>query len=121
MFIADQLAALNFEVHEELTKRGDHTAGPRCIVTWSRRRDSRRGRPAGGQVSYSGTSRDRDVPRIPDIVNGTDATALCEVLLDLYHPVFTEAGVDPDTNKLDRDEANRRLAALPTTPDDKLR
>jgi hypothetical protein len=119
--IADHLAVLNFEVHEELTKQGDDTIGPRSIVIWRRREDARRDRPAGGQLFYEGTGRDRNMSGIPIIVNGNDIMAICKVFLDLFHPVLTNVGFDPSTIAIDTDEANRRLAALPQTPDDKLR
>ena len=95
--IADQLAALNFEVHEELTKRGDNSVGPRCIVIWSRRRDARRDRPGGGHLFYEETSRDRDMPGIPTIVNGNDVMAMGKVFMDMFHPVLRDVGFDPST------------------------
>jgi hypothetical protein len=119
--IADQLAALNFEVHEKLTKKGDSTVGPRSIVIWHRRRDARRDRPPGGQLFYDGTNLDPNAAEIPTIVNGTDVVAMIKIFVDLYNPVLTDAGFDPNTIAIDTDEANRRLAALPQTPDDKLR
>jgi hypothetical protein len=119
--IADQLAILNFEVHQELAKRGDNTVGPRSIVIWRRRRDARTDRPAGGTLFYNETSHDRNTSGIPTIVNGRDVMAIGKVLMEMFHPVLTDVGFDPSTIKLDNDEMNRRLAALPETPEDKLR
>jgi hypothetical protein len=40
--IADQLARLNYEAHQEVS---DGSVGPRCIVVWRRRPDARPGAP----------------------------------------------------------------------------
>jgi hypothetical protein len=109
------------KVSDKLAKQGDGTVGPRSIVIWRRRRDARRDRPAGGQLFYEGTSLDPNNAGIPTIVNGTDVMAISKVFLDLFHPVLTDVGFDPNTIAIDTDEANRRLAALPQTSDDKLR
>jgi hypothetical protein len=119
--IADQLAGLNFEVHEERMKQGDNDVGPWSIVIWRRRRDARPGRPGGGQRFYTGTSRDRDMPGIPNIINGGDVLALSKVFIEMVHPLLTSVDFDPNEIKLGTDEMNRRLAALPDAPDDKLR
>jgi hypothetical protein len=127
--IADRLARLNFEVHEDRTRQGDNTVGPRSVVIWRRRRDARPGRPGGGHLFYTGTSRDffaetsrdRDRAWIPTIINGNDVMALGRVWMETIHPQLTGVDFHPDNINLDTDELNRRLAALPDTPDDMLR
>jgi hypothetical protein len=123
--IADQLAGLNFEVYEALKQsRGPdkETVGPRSIVIWRRRRDARPDRPGGGHLFYTGTSRDQaGTPGIPTIINGNDVIALASVFMEMVHPLLSAADFDPSTFNLDTDEMNKRLAALPDTPDDKLR
>jgi hypothetical protein len=122
--IADQLAGLNYEVYEALKQsRGQDkdTVGPRSIVIWRRRRDARSDRPGGGHLLYTGTSRDQDMPGIPTIINGNDVMALASVFMEMVHPLMTAVDFDPSKFNLDTDEMNKRLAALPDTPDDKLR
>jgi hypothetical protein len=119
--IADWLAALNHEVYEELAKRGDESVGPRSIVVWRRRRDARKRDMGDGYLFYTGTSRDREMPGIPTIINGNDFMALVKVHTEMVHPLLTGVDFDPSKISLDTDEMNRRLAALPDTPDDKLR
>jgi hypothetical protein len=119
--IADQLAALNYEVHEELAKRGDDSVGPRSIVVWRRRRDARKRNMGDGQLFYTGTGRDQHMPGIPTIINGNDLMALVGVFTEMVNRQVIGVDFDSIEINLDTDEMNRRLASLPDTPDDKLR
>jgi hypothetical protein len=117
--VADQLAALNFEVHEELAKLNDQSVGPRSIVIWSRRRDALQDRPGGGHLFYDGTSRVRDNASIPIIVCGMDIVAMSKVFRGMFPSTRTDVGFD--LSRYDPDKLMRRLDALPDMPDDKLR
>jgi hypothetical protein len=119
--IADRLAAFNYEVHEKLAKQVDDSVGPRSIVVWRRRRDARKRDMGDGQLFYTGTSRDRDMPGIPIIINGNDVMALVGVFGEMVNRRRQIAGFGSTEINLDTREMNRRLAALPDTPDDKLR
>jgi hypothetical protein len=122
--VADRLAALNYEVYEALREsRGldKDTVGPRSIVVWRRRLDARQGPSGGGHLFYTGTTRDREVPGIPSIMKGNDLMALVGMFTEMVTPLLTSVDFEPGKMNLDADEMNRRLAALPDTPDDKLR
>jgi hypothetical protein len=119
--IADHLARLNYEAHQKVA---DGTVGPRCIVAWRRRPDRASGRQRGGGAHqfYTGTDRDKNMPAIPSIVNGFDAQALAEHLMSAMQGWNPKAGADPGTIfGVDRDEMNRRLAEIPSEPDEELR
>jgi hypothetical protein len=126
ILVADRLAALNYEVYEALKKaRGAarDTVGPRSIVVWRRRPDVGSKRGGGGHQFYTGTDRDPDSPAIPSIMNGMDGQALVTILTEQLRQQVGQNGIDstvppPD---LDTNEMNRRLAALPPGPDEKLR
>ncbi len=116
--IADYLAALNAEAHRGVT---DDSVGPRCIVIWRRRPQTRRLPTGGGHQFYTGVTREPDSGALPTIINGLDVQAigsvLMEHLLQRAEPVLdTHAGLD-----LDVTEMNRLLGRLPSGPDDRLR
>jgi hypothetical protein len=119
--IADQLAALNYEVHQELAKQGDDSVGPQSIVVWRRRRDARQRQMGDGQLFYTGTSRDRHMSAIPAIINGNDLVALVGVFTEMVNRQAADADFGSIKVNLDTDEMNRQLAALPDSPSDKLR
>jgi hypothetical protein len=121
--IADRLAAFSYEVHEELTKRGDHTVGPRSIVVWRRRPGAGAVRGGGGHQFYTGTGRDPGSPAVPWISHGGDVQALGTIYMEEFQRKIAKCGFNftsppPD---LDTDEITRRLTALPSGPDEKLR
>lgn len=119
--IADQLASLNHEAHEELTKNGDDTVGPRCIVVWRRRPEVGPRRGGGAHQFYTGVDRDQSSSPIPTIANGMDAQALARIYMDQLQQRIAIGGFPSAPFDLDYDEIDRRLAAIPTTPDEKLR
>ena len=75
--IADWLAGLNYEVHENVN---DGTVGPRSIVVWSPRPGSRR-QLNGGHHFYTETTRDASSEIIPTIHDGMDIGALGDLLM----------------------------------------
>jgi hypothetical protein len=117
--IADQLARLNYEAHRQVL---DGTVGPRCIVIWRRRPDARRAAPGGAHQFYTGVDRDRDSARIPTIIKGMDVQSIAGVLMkQLQGWMADDSFSSPTPFNLDKDEMNRLLAKLPSTPDEKLR
>lgn len=119
--IADQLASLNHEAHEELTKNGDDTVEPRCIVVWRRRPEVGPRRGGGAHQFYTGVDRDQSSSPIPTIAYGMDAQALARIHMDQLQQRIAIGGFPSAPFDLDYDEIDRRLAAIPTTPDEKLR
>jgi hypothetical protein len=116
--IADQLARLNYEAHQAVR---DGTVGPRCIVVWCRRRDAR---PAsgGGHLFYTGTDRDKDSAGIPTVANGYDVQAIGGLIMTEFQKRIANRGSNLEVPlDFDHDEINRRLAQLPSEPDEKLR
>jgi len=119
-FVADHLAALNYEVHQALA---DGTVGPRSVVVWRGRRDGRPGQPGGAHQFYTGVDRDGANAPLPTISNGLDVQALLEVMWKQFTPLLGDpaAVVDESRFRFDTDEVNRQLAKLPEGPDEKLR
>jgi hypothetical protein len=119
LLIADRLARLNYEAHEEVS---DGSVGPRCIVIWRRRPGLRRSLPAGGHQFYTGIERDRESDPIPTIANGMDVRAIARVGMKQF--LSEVAGWAPGGQvplRLDTAELNRQLSKLPSDPDEKLR
>ena len=115
--IADRLAKLNYEAHQQVR---DGTVGPRSIVIWRRRPDGRQTGPGGAHQFYTGTDRDPDSDPIPTIGNGMDVHALVGVLMTQFQARLATDGFGAPFD-FDSDEINRRLAELPSEPDEKLR
>jgi hypothetical protein len=126
ILIADQLAAINYEIYEAVAKsRGPDkdSVGPRSVVVWKRRPEVGGKRGGGAHQFYTGTARDRDSPAIPSIGHGMDIQAVASIFMEQMQKHIPATGIDftappPD---LDTDEIGRRLAALPPGPDEKLR
>lgn len=103
--IADVLAKLNYEAHEEVR---DGSVGPRCIVVWRRRPDARLGAPGGGHQFYTGIDRDGDSRAIPTIANGMDVEAIAGVSMAAFQARVVSNGVSPGRAfDFDKDEMNR--------------
>ena len=115
--IADQLAVLNYEVHQALPG----SVGPQCIVVWRRRPDARPRPPGGGHQFYTGLNRDQDSPLIPRISSGLDLQAMGAIFLEEFRRVVTQPDFDFHTSDLGMDEITRRIVALPDAPEEKLR
>ncbi len=126
--VADWLAALNHRTYLAMERRFglNNTVGPRSIVIWRRGPDAPRGGGGGGVQFYTGKRRDTETPGVPSIVRGLDIMAIGDAML----PVFRDAtrpflDNPPATGRhplpLDHDEIDRRLAALPDQPDERLR
>lgn len=116
--IADRLARLNYVTHQQVS---DGTVGPRSIVIWRRRPDARPG-PGGGHQFYTGVERDEESTAIPTITNGMDVRSVAGVLLKQMG--WVSGGVPPtfpSPTTFNKDEMDRLLANLPSTPDEKLR
>jgi len=115
--MADHMAKLNYEVHEN-----EKTVGPRCIVVWSNREKGKVHRSGGGIEYYTGTTREEDKPGIPNISRGTDFQAVSSVLMEHFlesvKPFFEEGKDEPDP--MDDDAINADLAKLPEDPDETL-
>jgi hypothetical protein len=115
--VADALAAVNLRVSQSLT---DGTVGPRCIVAWrNRKKGTHEG--GGGHQTYTGISREQDIPSLPSIATGVDMHAFTEAMMPhmLKQTGALHAGnpsADLDWAALDED-----IARLPDTPDEKLR
>jgi hypothetical protein len=113
--VADYLASLNYEVHQNVT-----SVGPRCFVVWLHRKGGVRG--GGAQQCYSRTVRDASSPILPAILCGGDITAVMEVMMPRWTEVFQQAlRTGESLKELDHDEINAALARIPTTPDENLR
>lgn len=115
--IADQLARLNYRTHLAVQ---DGTVGPRCIVVWRRRIDAKHPAPGSAHQSYTGIDRDSSSGSIPHIANGTDLQAVGEIFMQQFIDQIEEHGFDGSL-RLDAEILDRRLADLPTEPDEKLR
>ncbi len=119
--VADFLAGLNHASH---LNTQDRTVGPRCIVVWRTHPDLLAKRSGGGHQFYSGKSRENDTVMIPTIGQGRDIKAIIQPLWnDLLQSIRAWSGDEdslPDMT-VDIDDMNRRLAELPTDPDEKLR
>lgn len=111
--VADQLAVINNEVHQNME---DGSVGPRCIVAWRNRKGGIH-KGGGAQAFYVGTERDRTGGSLPTIASGMDVQALCGVLMRRMKQWKPGEGL-PDMNT---DEINAELAKLPDGPDDILR
>jgi hypothetical protein len=117
--IANQLARLNYEAHQEVR---DGSVGSRCIVVWRRRPDGRPGAPGGAHQFYTGTDRDQDSAAIPTIANGIDVQGIAGLLMTSFQARFASHGFGSAAAfDVDKDEMNRLLAGLPSEPDEKLR
>jgi hypothetical protein len=117
--IADQLARLNYEAHQELH---DGSVGSRCIVVWRRRPDARAGAPGGGHQFYTGVERDPTSAAIPTIANGMDVRSIVEVLMTQFQTRLANHGLSSGAAfDFDKHEMNRLLAQLPSEPDERLR
>jgi hypothetical protein len=116
--IADRLARLNYEAHQEV--RGG-TVGPRCIVVWRRRPDAQRVTSGGGHQFYTGIDREPDTDAIPTITNGMDVQSIVGVLMEQLWSSLGDRDLTNGMPEPDKDEMNRRLAQLPSDPDEKLR
>ncbi len=113
--VADDLAALNHEVHLH-----DASVGPRCVVVW-RHRDGSPRKGGGAQQFYDGTARENNGPILPTIANGMDVGGLIGVLMPRMQKQL-EAMKRGETASFDPfDGINAELARLPDKPDEKLR
>jgi hypothetical protein len=109
--VADHLANLNNEVHSGVK---DKSVGPRCIVAWRHRKGG------GGHRSYTGTTRDANLPPLPTIATGMDINDLVRVTMPHVAKQFEAWRAGEREKDLDRDELNAELARLPNKPDENL-
>lgn len=116
--IADQLARLNYEAHQKVR---DGSVGPRCIVVWRRRPDTRPDAPGGGHQFYTGVERDTDSPAIPTIVNGLDMQAIGSALVSTFQAHIARHGLAQAAGLFGEDVINQLVAKLPSGPDETLR
>lgn len=113
--VADHLARLNFEVHQNVA---DGTVGYKCVVIWRRRGEPSGPASGGGEHrAYTGVEPEPGTPWLPSITNGMDAKALGEALFDRHMAQLT-AGL-PFGGGVE--ELKALLAALPDQPDETLR
>lgn len=112
--VADRLARIAFDTHQTLK---DGTVGPTAIVVWRRRPDAPIQGPAGAHQAYTDGDRDSSSPPIPTVARGLDVGALGRVTWDSLTSSPSLSG----HFALDKDGLMRRLAALPSEPDDRLR
>jgi hypothetical protein len=104
--VADHLARLNNKVHLGVS---DQSVGPRCIVAW-RNREGSNHKVGSEQLSYTGTTRDANLPSLPTIATSLDIPAIVGAVLRAGNPV----------KDLDMDKINAELARLPNKPDENL-
>jgi hypothetical protein len=117
--VADYLAGLNCEAAKGVSHG---SVGRRSIVVWCGRPDApRRVRTGGGHQYYTGANRDRDSGIIPAITNGMDVKEIVEIYWEQLQRGIAAHGFSPAAHNFDQGEINRRLAAIPETPDEKLR
>jgi len=119
LHVADALAAISFECHENTP---DGSVGPNSIVIW-RRRPGVKHLPGSAHQSYTGLDRDPNTPAVPSVANGLDVNAIVGVLTGMLSE--QRGGEDFDPARVfsafdDVDEINRRLAEQPDGPDDRL-
>lgn len=129
LVVADYLASLNHCTYLAMERRHGqkNTVSPRSIVLWKRSDGVKHGKSGGGVRFYSGRKRDAASPGVPTISRGLDVMAMIHAML----PVWTEAArpfmqnpQPPGTTlplNLDEKELERRVAALPDQPDERLR
>jgi hypothetical protein len=117
--VADELARLNMDAHANVA---DGSVGPNSIVLWRRRRDARKPGPGGEHQFYEGRLRAPASANIPMIGNGLDVGAIGRLMLETLQRQLADRSFDFGSEfALDKDEMNRRLAALPSDSDDRLR
>jgi hypothetical protein len=111
--VADHLAKLNLEVHQNVG-----TVGPSCIVAWRLRRGITD--KNGGQQFYTGTARDPSSPALPSISQGLDVRAICQIMMPVMKEEFErfDAGEALDPTKLTA-QLNARMARLYARPPDR--
>ncbi len=107
---------LDYEAHQKIR---DGTVGPRSIVVWRARRNT--GIPGGAHQFYTGTERDKDSPGIPTIANGMDVQAIGGMLMTMMQERIAAGAFGSQSLGFDEDEMKRRLAKLPSEPDENLR
>jgi hypothetical protein len=115
--VADLLASVNNEVHLGIT---DRSVGPRCIVAWRNRKEGIH-KGGGGHQSYTGTTRDANVPSLPIIGHGMDISALCRVLMPHSLKSLDAMRSGEHGINLYPDELKEEVARLPDKPDENLR
>lgn len=119
--VADHLATLNYRARVGVK---DGTVGPRCIVIWRRRPDTRRKAPVGAHYFFTGISREQGGGSIPTIARGMDIGALVSATFEPFRSrskVFFDTGVLPEEDEAEMEEMRRRVSQLPFEPDERLR
>jgi hypothetical protein len=106
--VADHFARLNHDVATI-----DRTVGPRCIVAWRFSRHGGRG-GGGGHHFYTGTSRERAVPALPESLLHWDGRAMAEI----FFAKLLETRRDPLS--FDWGSVIDAWGRLPEKPDDRL-
>lgn len=120
--VAERLAQLAYLSHLQTQ---DGTVGPDCLVIWRNSKGSLH-RGGGAHQFFSHGARS-DGSSIPTIANGMDLSALVQIMMEVTMPQFEkmfearERGEEPPTFDGNDKEINRRLALLPSKPDEKLR
>ncbi len=120
--VAKQLAQLAYASH---LATGDGTVGPDCLVIW---RNSKRSRHKGGGAhQFFSRGEPTQGSAIPSIANGMDVNAIIQIMMEEMAPHWAkvheawEKGEEPPEFDGRGEEMNKRLAQLPSTPDEKLR
>jgi hypothetical protein len=108
------LAEINNGVHLELSKKGDNSVGPRCIISY------RFQQGGGGQEFFDGVTREENVSvRLPTMSVGMDINDLAATAIPHVIRMF-EAFKRGEAADIDRDAINADLARLPHGPDETL-
>jgi hypothetical protein len=114
--VADHLASLNKEVHCRISRDGDKSVGPRCIVAWRYRKGGAH-KGGGASLFYTGTTRDNGSNLLPIIAGGMDVAAISRILMPRMIDAARAGKPIPPVS----DEIKEEWARLPDKPDEKLR
>jgi hypothetical protein len=90
----------------------------RCIVAWRHRVGGIH--KGGGQLFYTGTTRDAYSSFLRIIATGMDMQAIAGMMIPHIAKRFSAIRAGEQAKDLDKDEINAELARLPHKPDDNL-
>jgi len=112
--VADELAKLNFAVHQATS---DKSVGPRCIIAW---RMGKKAKFGSAHQCYNGIMRENVTIAVPTIAQGMDVMAIMAALLPPNWPSIKPTDL---INRSAEDiiRMNTALSQVPTKPDTRLR
>lgn len=108
--VAKEFARLNYRIHSE-----DDTVGPKCTVIY-RYRDG-----GGSHVAFDGMEPGGS-GAMESMSHGMNMGKICEILLEHMSPIMSEMMRTGDNAPIFPEaEVNRKLAKLPSTPDEEFK